>query len=206
MTSAGELSATAALMEAASKYLTPNAPASGMDTALTDAATKYLSSHADDAFKTIQPQRGVYEAPSAFSSRLLSSSYPAPLVYVDQEKGVVIAFYIVGQELAGHPNILHGGASSALIDEVSGRAAVERLPARKIAVTVKIDFSFKGPVFLSHKDGEQSLDWAIVAVGAEVESVRGRVANVKGWIANLETGEKLVESSSVFVEPREASQ
>jgi acyl-coenzyme A thioesterase PaaI-like protein len=176
-----------------------------MEAALHKTATKYLEQHAE-AFNTVQPSRGVYEQQSPFSSRLLSSAHPPPLVYIDKEKGAAIAFYVLGQELAGHPNILHGGASAALIDEVMGRAAVERLPSRKVAVTVSIDLKYKGPVFLSHKDGEESREWAIVAVCAEVEGVTRRVANVHGWIASLETGDKLVESKAVFVEPKEVCQ
>lgn len=181
----------------------PSEPTSRMEATLQDAAAKYLSLHASESFKTIQSIRGLYEKQSPFSSRLLSSAYPPPLVYVDKVKGVVIAFYALGPELSGHPNILHGGASAALIDEVMGRAAVERLPSRKVAVTVSIEIKYKMPVFLSHHDGD---DWAVVAVRAEVEDVTRRVANVQGWIADLETGERLVESKAVFVEPKQISQ
>lgn len=174
-----------------------------MEAALQDAAAKYLSLHASDVFKILQPTRGVYEKQSPFTSRLFSSAHPPPLVYIDKEKGAVVAFYVVGPELSGHPNILHGGASAALIDEVMGRAAVERLPSRKVAVTVSIDLKYKAPVFLSLADGGETVDWTIVAICAEVQDVTRRVANVRGWAANPQTGERLVESNAVFVEPKE---
>jgi adenylylsulfate kinase len=175
-----------------------------METTLQEVATRYLSLHAPEAFQTIQPLRGVYEKQSPFSAQLLTSSYPQPLMFLDGEKGTVTAFYVLGQELAGHPNILHGGASAALLDELMGRIAVERLPARKVSVTVSIDFKYKGPVFLSHVEAGEPRNWAVVAICADVKDVTRRVAKVEGWIANLETGEKLVECQGVFVEPREA--
>lgn len=175
-----------------------------MEAALQDAATTYLSLHAPEAFKSIEPLRGVYEKQSPFSAQLLTSSYPQPLLFLDGEKGAVIAFYVLGQELAGHPNILHGGGSAALLDELMGRIAVERLPSRKVSVTVSIDFKYKGPVFLSHEMDGESRHWAVVAICAEVKDVTRRVAKVEGWIADFGTGEKLVECQGVFVEPREA--
>ncbi|OHE96343.1 hypothetical protein CORC01_08415 [Colletotrichum orchidophilum] len=168
-----------------------------MDAALfTAAATS--ASPSITSMRNIVPSRAVYLSPTPFSSHLIpNTSFPPPLVYIDTTQGAVVALYVLGPQLAGHPNILHGGASAALVDEVMGRAAVERLPARKVAVTVTLEVTYKAPVLLDAEGG-----WGVVAICAHVQTAAGRVAQVVGSVENVKTGQKLVEARGTFVEPR----
>ncbi|KAK1623309.1 HotDog domain-containing protein [Colletotrichum phormii] len=137
--------------------------------------------------RNITPSRAVYPSPTPFSGHLIpDTSFPPPLVYIDTALGSVVALYVVGPQLAGHPNILHGGASAALVDEIMGCTAVERLPARKVAVTATLELTYKAPVFLGSDGG-----WGLVAVCARVQSAAGRMAQVVGSVENIKTGQKL---------------
>lgn len=176
----------------------PRQDGNAMEAAL-HAAAAASTSPSVTSMSGITPSRAVYPSPTPFSANLTRpSSFPPPLVYVDAPRGAVTALYILGSHLAGHPSVLHGGASAALVDEVMGRAAVERLPARKTAVTVTLEMTYRAPVRL-----DANGDWGVVAVCARVQSVAGRIAQVVGSVEDVGTGKKLVEARGTFVEPRE---
>jgi acyl-coenzyme A thioesterase PaaI-like protein len=179
---------------------------------LLDASTKYLSLHAGHlnlSDSAVSRSRAVHDKQTGFSAFLLPTSHPAPVVYTNSHRGNVIAFYSLGEHLAGHPGILHGGASVVLLDEVMSRAAVSRLPSRKVAVTVALELKYKAPVYLTSDDnehGDSHEKRAFVAICAEVQQVSGRKAEVTGYVADIETGQRVVEGSGIFVEPRGAGQ
>lgn len=170
---------------------------------------RYLSLHVphlDVTDSAVVCSRALYEQSSPFTSLLLPASQPPPVVYVDSSRGIVAAFFSLGQHLAGHPGILHGGASVTLLDEAMGRAALERLPSHKIAVTASIELKYKAPIYLGSGDKshtENHTAGTFIAVYAEVNHASGRKAEVTGYIADVETGQKLVEGTGVFVEPRD---
>lgn len=104
----------------------------------------------------------------------------------------------VGEELCGHPGIIHGGFLATMLDEGLARCCFAALP-NKIGMTANLNINYKAPAPAG----------AYVVLRAKTLKVEGRKAWVEGHIETLVgEGEKpviLAEASALFIEPRAAA-
>jgi uncharacterized protein (TIGR00369 family) len=62
------------------------------------------------------------------------------------ENGDLLAVFTPRQEHQGYPGLLHGGISSAILDETIGRAVMIRHPQDAWGVTVELSVKYRRPV------------------------------------------------------------
>lgn len=117
-----------------------------------------------------------------------------PVVVNDDEAGRLLAFYHLGDRIAGHVGIVHGGVSATLLDECMGRASFPRL-AGKIGVTAKLELQYRAPI----------PSGTFVLVRATTTKVEGRKAWVEGVIEDATDGKVFVEATALFIEPKWAA-
>jgi len=140
-----------------------------------------------------------------------------PLTFIAPDGSRLVSLFYLGQNLCGHPGIIHGGLLATLLDEGLARCCFPAMP-NGIAVTATLKVDYKVPV----KAGE------FYVLRAETTRVEGRKAWVRGWIEKMDgstmdgvgdalvegvgksiagkgTGQKLVEAEALFIEPRNAS-
>ncbi len=103
-----------------------------------------------------------------------------------RERGKVVAQLRAGEQWAGYPGILHGGALSAIFDDVMG-AAVNDMGVDN--VTGRLEIWFRKPIPL----GET------ITVTGEVTGNRGRVYETRGE-AFLADGSLAAEASATFIQ------
>jgi len=112
-------------------------------------------------------------------------------------KSLVSVVYL-GEDLCGHPGIVHGGLLATLLDEGLARCCFPALPS-KIAMTASLNINYRKP----------APSGAFVVLRAKTVKVEGRKAWVEGHIETLvgegEEPQVLVEASALFVEPRHAA-
>lgn len=109
----------------------------------------------------------------------------------------LISISYVGQDLCGHPGVLHGGFLATVLDEALVRACTSALP-NNVGVTANLNVTYKSP----------SMADCYLCLRARTIRVEGRKAWVEGWIETLvdeSKGEKpvrLVEASALVIEPK----
>jgi 3'-phosphoadenosine 5'-phosphosulfate synthase len=110
----------------------------------------------------------------------------------------MVSISYLGNDLCGHPGIIHGGMLATMLDEGLARCCFAALP-NKIGMTANLNINYKAPAPAG----------AFVVLRAETTKVEGRKAWVKGHIETLVgEGEKpvvLVEATALFIEPKLAS-
>lgn len=111
-------------------------------------------------------------------------------------KSFVSMFY-VGDEMSGHPGIVHGGLLATMMDEGLARCCFPALP-NKVAVTANLNVNYRQPT----ESGQY------LVLRAKTTNVEGRKAYVEGHIETLPNGDEepqvLVEATALFIEPRAA--
>lgn len=121
-----------------------------------------------------------------------------PLVFLEENGKEMIAITYLGQEVCGHPGIVHGGLLATILDEGLGRCCFPVLP-NGIGVTATLSIDYKKPV---------TADNYIVLRAATVKH-EGRKAWVEGRIETLPEGDEepvvLVEAKGLFIEPKYAA-
>ena len=116
------------------------------------------------------------------------------------EKGgkSLVSIIYVGEDLCGHPGIVHGGLLATLLDEGLARCCFPALP-NKIAMTVNLNINYRKPAPAEH----------CLVLRAKTVKVEGRKAWVEGHLETLvDDGQEptvLCEASALFVEPRNAA-
>lgn len=118
-----------------------------------------------------------------------------PVVVNDDEAGRLLAFYRLGQRIAGHVGIVHGGVSATLLDECMGRACFPLLAGR-IGVTAKLELQYRSPIPAN----------SFVLVRATTTKVEGRKAFVEGVMEDATNGTVFVEATALFIEPKWAAE
>ncbi|KAI8624353.1 HotDog domain-containing protein [Xylariaceae sp. FL1651] len=116
-----------------------------------------------------------------------------PYVFTNDETGSLVAFYHLGERIAGHSRMVHGGIAAMLLDECMGRACFPKLAAR-IGVTAKLELEYKAPISVRTN----------VLVRADTAEIQGRKAWVNGSIEDARDGRLLVKATALFIEPRGA--
>jgi len=106
----------------------------------------------------------------------------------------------VGQDLCGHPGILHGGFLATMLDEGLVKTCIPALP-HGIGMTANLNINYRAPAMAGN----------YLCLKARVTRVEGRKAWVEGWIETLvdeSKGEKplkLVEATALVIEPKQAA-
>lgn len=125
-----------------------------------------------------------------------------PLMFNDKEGKSMVALFYLGEQLCGHPGIVHGGLLATLLDEGLARCCFPALP-NKLGVTASLKIDYRKPARADR----------YYVLRAETTKVEGRKAWVKGWIEEMSEGEgeggetpvRVVEAEALFIEPRNAA-
>jgi uncharacterized protein (TIGR00369 family) len=106
------------------------------------------------------------------------------LFFYTDEQGRCVARYRPLEEHQGYPGSLHGGITTALLDETMGRVLV---PSAVWAVTARLEVRFAKPVPLDQE----------LTIVAELVRQRSRTYEARGEI-QLPDGTVLVEATGVY--------
>jgi len=144
--------------------------------------------------------------PGQYRSRSLTGNalsgpgkVPVP-AYAWVEKGgkSLVSVVYVGEDLCGHPGIVHGGFLATMLDEGLARCCFGALP-HNIGVTANLNIDYRRPTPAS----------SYLVLRAETTKVEGRKAWVKGHIESLaapgEAPTVYAEATALFVSPKYAS-
>lgn len=114
----------------------------------------------------------------------------------DRKEYVQISY--VGQELCGHPGIVHGGYLATVLDEGLARSAFAALP-HHVGMTANLNINYRAPC----KAGQY------IVLRGEVTRSEGRKAWVEGRIETLPVGDEkpvvLADATGLFIEPKQAA-
>ncbi|KAF7860870.1 hypothetical protein EAF04_008388 [Stromatinia cepivora] len=120
-----------------------------------------------------------------------------PYVWTEAGGKSLVSISYLGEDLCGHPTIVHGGFLATMLDEGLGRCCFGALPNR-IGMTATLTVNYRAPTPAN----------TFVVLRAETTKVEGRKAWVEGRIETLvgegETPKVLCEGSALFIEPRQA--
>lgn len=121
-----------------------------------------------------------------------------PLVFEEAGGKSIVAISYLGNELCGHPGIIHGGLLATMLDEGLARACFAALP-HKMGVTANLNINYRAPAQAD----------SYVVLRATTTKVQGRKAWVEGRIETLvgegETPVVLAEATALFVSPKQAA-
>lgn len=123
-----------------------------------------------------------------------------PLGFIDTagEKKEFIQISYVGQDLCGHPGIVHGGFLATMLDEGVARPAFEVLPHR-VGMTANLNVNYRAPCKADQ----------FVVLKAVVTKAEGRKAWVEGRIETLPEGDEqpveLANATALYIEPKQAA-
>ncbi|KAE8549394.1 hypothetical protein EYB25_007915 [Talaromyces marneffei] len=121
-----------------------------------------------------------------------------PLVFMEDSGKELVAITYLGQEVCGHPGIVHGGLLATMLDEGLARCCFPVLP-NNIGVTANLSIDYRRPVIADN----------YIVLRATTVRHEGRKAWVEGRIETLTEGDEepvvLVEAKGLFVEPKYAA-
>lgn len=121
-----------------------------------------------------------------------------PYAWTDDNGREMTGLFYVGDDLCGHPGIVHGGLIATILDEGLARTCFKALP-HKIAVTANLNINYRKPTPAG----------SFLVLRAETIKVEGRKAWVKGRLESLVAeGEKptvFAEAEALFVSPKYAA-
>jgi adenylylsulfate kinase len=155
---------------------------------------------------TLTESRPHMKMPAAYRSRSLTGgallgprkiAIP-PYQWLAPEGTAMTAITYIGEDLCGHPGIVHGGLLATMLDEGLARCCFDALP-HKIGVTANLNIDYRKPTPAG----------SFLVLRAETTKVEGRKAWVKGHIELLAApGEKptiLAEATALYISPKYAS-
>ncbi|RYC66039.1 hypothetical protein CHU98_g182 [Xylaria longipes] len=121
-----------------------------------------------------------------------------PVVFAEEGGKSLIAISYLGNELCGHPGIVHGGLLATMLDEGLARCCFAALP-HKMGMTANLNINYRAPAQAD----------SYVVLRATTTKVEGRKAWVEGRIETLvgegETPVVLAEATALFVSPKQAA-
>ncbi|KAI0186170.1 Adenylylsulfate kinase-domain-containing protein [Xylaria flabelliformis] len=121
-----------------------------------------------------------------------------PVVFADEIGESMIAISYLGNELCGHPGIVHGGLLATMLDEGLARCCFAALP-NKMGMTANLNINYRAPARAD----------SYVVLRATTTKIEGRKAWVEGRIETLvgegETPVVLAEATALFVSPKQAA-
>lgn len=143
---------------------------------------------------------GQYRARSLTGSALAGpGKVPVPAyAWVENGGKSLVSVVFVGQDLCGHPGLVHGGFLATMLDEGLGRCCFGALP-HNIGVTANLNINYRKPTPAG----------TYLVLRAETTKVDGRKAWVKGQIESLPSPGELpkvyAEATALFVSPKYAA-
>lgn len=121
-----------------------------------------------------------------------------PYAWIEEGGKSLVSVTYVGDDLCGHPGIVHGGFLATMLDEGLARCCFAALP-HKIGVTANLNIDYRKPTPAN----------SFLVLRATTTKVEGRKAWVKGHIELLpKEGEKPVvvaEATALFISPKYAA-
>lgn len=121
-----------------------------------------------------------------------------PFVWIDKESNSLVSIVYIGNELCGHPGLIHGGFLATLLDESFARCCFAALP-NKVGMTANLSIDYRNASNVG----------VYLVLKAKTTKVEGRKAWVEGHIETLAgEGEKpvlIAEANALFIEPRQAA-
>ncbi len=121
-----------------------------------------------------------------------------PVVFAEQGGKSLVSIMHLGEELCGHPDIVHGGLLATLLDEGLARCCFPALP-HKVGMTAKLAINYRNPTPAG----------SYVVLRATTTKAEGRKAWVEGRLETLvgegETPVVLADATALFVSPRQAA-
>jgi 3'-phosphoadenosine 5'-phosphosulfate synthase len=160
-----------------------------------------LRAHPD--FRESRPHLKIPEAVRSHNLTGGSLSGPGmivvpPYIWNEKEGKELVQIFYVGNNVSGHPGIVHGGLLATMLDEGLARCCFPALP-NKVGVTANLQINYKKPT-----EADQYL-----VLKAATTKVEGRKAFVEGHIETMpENGEEpeiLVSANALFIEPKHAA-
>ncbi|EPS42874.1 hypothetical protein H072_3182 [Dactylellina haptotyla CBS 200.50] len=155
--------------------------------------------------KTLIETRPHLEIPTIFRPNMLTAGVLTgpdriavpPLVFADKHGKRLFAILHVGEQLCGHPGVVHGGLLATLMDETLARCCFPALP-NKVGMTANLDLNYRAPCKANQ----------FIIIKAETTKVEGRKAWASGRLESLPEpgaegdGRLLVEASVLMIEPK----
>ncbi|KAI9899596.1 hypothetical protein N3K66_006057 [Trichothecium roseum] len=121
-----------------------------------------------------------------------------PYAWSDDAGTELVSVTFVGEDLCGHPGLVHGGMLATMLDEGLARCCMKALP-NKLCVTANLNIDYRKPTPAG----------SFLVLKARTTKVQGRKAWVKGHIELLagpgETPVVVAEASGLFIEPKYAA-
>lgn len=120
-----------------------------------------------------------------------------PVTFAEKGGKSLVSISYLGEELCGHPGIVHGGLLATMLDEGLARCCFAALPY-KVGLTANLNINYRSPAPAG----------SYVVLKATTTKVEGRKAWVEGRIEALvgegETPTVLAEATALFVSPKQA--
>jgi adenylylsulfate kinase len=158
---------------------------------------------AKEGFSEVRPHMKIPEGYRSHNLTAGTLSGPGrlvvpPLVFLEDDGKSLVSIAYIGNQLCGHPGIIHGGLMATLLDEGLARCCFAALP-HKMGMTANLNVNYRAPTMAD----------SYVVLRAKTTKVEGRKAWVEGRIETLvnegETPVVLVEATALFVTPRQAA-
>lgn len=121
-----------------------------------------------------------------------------PFIWSEKGGKSLVALFYLGDDVCGHPGIVHGGLLATILDEALARCCFPALP-NKVGMTANLNINYRKPA----PAGRYYL------LRAKTVNVEGRKAWVDGHIETLEEQGKeptvCAQASALYVEPKQAA-
>ncbi|KAI5462986.1 Adenylylsulfate kinase-domain-containing protein [Mariannaea sp. PMI_226] len=121
-----------------------------------------------------------------------------PYAWIEDDGKSLVSISYVGDDLCGHPGIVHGGFLATMLDEGLARCCFGALP-HNIGVTANLNINYRKPTPAG----------SFLVLRAVTTKVEGRKAWVKGQIELLaKPGEEptvLADATALFISPKYAA-
>ncbi|KAM0446923.1 hypothetical protein ACHAPV_007845 [Trichoderma viride] len=121
-----------------------------------------------------------------------------PIAFIEDGGKSIVSISYIGDQVCGHPGLVHGGFLATMLDEGMARGCFGALP-HNIAVTANLEVNYRKPTPAN----------SFLVLRGTTTKVEGRKAWSVGSIETLpEPGEKptvLVEAKGLFISPKYAA-
>lgn len=121
-----------------------------------------------------------------------------PYSWSEKEGKSLVSISYLGEDLCGHPGIVHGGFLATMLDEGLARCCFPALP-HKVGMTANLNINYRSPA----KAG------SYVVLRATTTKVEGRKAWVEGRIETFvdegETPTLIADATALFISPKQAA-
>lgn len=116
-----------------------------------------------------------------------------PVLFIDEDKGELTAFYHLGKELVSLDGRIHNGVTATILDEGLCMCGFSKLPSKR-GVTAKLSIDFN----------EQAPPDSTVVLRAKVVEAKGRKVVIRGSLETFDDGKpvEIATLECIMVEPR----